>query len=79
MGEWNEKRILASQYLLKAEKALKAGDKAKGCINQLKASKYGIEATQSLKEAIRLNGTAQGLEVVESQQRRWKALVELCN
>ena len=78
MHEWNEKRELATQYLLEADKALREGDEVTGCITQRKASKYGIEATKSLIKAMRINGSTDGLENFESGLNKWKELGDFC-
>ena len=78
MQEWNDKRELATQYLLDAEKALKEGDEATGCVAQRKASKYGIEATESLIKAMKINGSTDGLENFESGLNKWKELGDFC-
>ncbi len=51
MSNWNKKITLASKYLREAEAALKIGDKNIGCINQKKAGKLGVEASESLIKA----------------------------
>ena len=78
MREWNNKRELATQYLLDAEKALKEGDEATGCVNQRKASQYGIEATKSLIEAMKINGSTDGLDNIESGLNKWRELGDFC-
>ena len=78
MQVWNEKRELATQYLLNAEKALKEGDEATACVTQRKASKYGIEATESLIKAMKINGSTDGLENFESGLNKWRELGDFC-
>ena len=78
MQEWNDKRGLATQYLLDAENALKEGNKASGCVKQRKASKYGIEATESLIKAMKIHGSTDGLENFESGLNRWRELGDFC-
>ena len=78
MKDWNDKRELATQYLLEAEEAFKEGDEAIGCVIQRKASKYGIEATQSLIIAMKLNGSDQGVENFEYGLNKWKELGDFC-
>ena len=78
MYEWNDKRELATQYLLEAEKALKEGDKTTGCTKQRKASKYGIEATESLIKAMKIHGSIDGLENFESGLNKWRELGDFC-
>ena len=78
MKIWDEKRELATQYLFYAEKSLKEGDKATSCFNQRKASKYGIEATESLIMAMKINGSTDGLESFESGLNKWRELGDFC-
>ena len=78
MQSWNEKRELATKYLLDAEKALKEGDEASACVIQRKASKYGIEATQSLIKAMTINGSTDGLENFEAGLNKWRELGDFC-
>ena len=69
---------MATQYLYQAEKFLKEGNKEKGCANQKKASKYGIEATQSLIKAMKINGSTYGLANFESGLNKWRELGDFC-
>ena len=78
MQNWNEKRELATQYLLDAEKALKEGEEVTGCVTQRKASQYGIEATKSLIKAMKINGSANGIENIESGLNKWRELGDFC-
>ena len=78
MKEWDDKRDLATKYLQKAEKSLKGGDKANGCINQKKAGIYGIEATEALIKAMKINGSKDALEGFESGLNKWKELRDFC-
>ncbi|WP_320667493.1 hypothetical protein [Prochlorococcus sp. MIT 1307] len=78
MQEWNEKRELATQYLRDAERALKEGDEAISCTTQRKASKYGIEATESLIKAMKINGSTDGIENFELGLNKWRELRDFC-
>ncbi len=78
MNEWNEKRELASDLLLEAEKEFKLGDEISGCSAQRKASKFGIEATTSLIKAMEINGDKNGIENIEAGLRKWKELGDFC-
>ena len=78
MKVWDEKRGLATEYLMKAEKSLKEGDKTNGCANQRKASQYGIEATQSLIKAMKINGSEDGFEGLASGLNKWRELGDFC-
>ena len=78
MEVWEEKRILATEYLLNAEKALKEGNKSLGCENQKKASKYGVEASLALIKAMKANGSNNGIENFESGLNKWRELGDFC-
>ena len=78
MKVWEEKRTLATELLLDAEKALKQGDKTNSCASQRKASKYGIEATESLIKAMKINGSTEELQAFESGLNKWRELGDFC-
>ena len=78
MQEWNNKRELAAQYLLEAEKALKEGNKSLGCVQQSKASKYGIKATEALIKAMKINGSIDGIDNFKSGLNKWRELGDFC-
>ena len=78
MQTWDAKRELASQYLLEAETAFKSGDELTGCVTQQKAGEYGIEATNALIKAMKMNNTENGLEDLKAGLRKWRELKEVC-
>ncbi len=78
MQEWNQKKELASQYLIEAEDAFKSGDELSGCVTQQKAGIYGIEATESLIKAMKSKGATDGLENLEAGLNKWKELRDFC-
>ena len=78
MSEWNEKKELASEYLLKAEKEFQAGDELSACASQKEASEYGIEATQSLIYAMEANGTKESIENLRAGLNKWKEIGDVC-
>ena len=75
---WDEKRELASQYLLKAEASFKEGNELVGCASQQKASFYGIEATNALITAMELNGTEDGIDDLKVGLNKWRELGDFC-
>ena len=79
MQQWDEKRELATQYLLQAEKYLKEGDELSGCSSQEKASKYGIEATQALINAMKINDSTEGIQDLKAGLNKWKELGDFCS
>ncbi len=78
MNDWNEKRDIASRMLSEAELAFKSGDELNGCIAQRQASKYGIEATESLINALKTQDTTEGIENIKLGLNKWKELGESC-
>ncbi len=78
MNDWNRKRDLASRYLLDAERALKDGDDLLACAIQQKASKYGIEATESLIKAIKINGSTDDFDNLEAGLNKWREIGASC-
>ena len=78
MNIWTEKSQLASSFLLRAENAFKDGDELKGCAAQQKASSYGIEATKALIIAMKLSGSQDGLDNLETGMNKWKELRDFC-
>ncbi len=78
MEVWEHKRELASQYLLEAEKAFKAGDELQGCASQREASEMGIEATKSLITAMETNGSSSEIENLQVGLNMWTKLGNIC-
>ena len=78
LENWNKNIELASQYLKDAEKELKNGDELQGCINQRKAAKYGIEATESLIKAFEVNGSTEDITNIKAGLNKWKELRDFC-
>ena len=78
MDNWTQKKQLASEFLLKAEESFKYGDELSGCNYQQKASSLGIDATESLIEAMRINNSTDGIENLNHGLMMWKQLGEVC-
>ncbi len=78
MNEWDEKREDASRYLEEAEKAFRNGDEITGCIAQRKAGEVGIDATKSLINAMKANGSTDGIENLNSGLLKWQELKDYC-
>ena len=78
MQIWDEKKEMASQYLYEAENSFKQGDELEGCASQQKAGEYGIDATKALIKAMKINGSDDGLENLESGLRKWRELKDFC-
>ena len=78
MLEWREKSELAQDNLREAEEELKNGSKYKACIKQRIASKYGVEAFQSLIKAQQINESDNEFDNLEENLAKWKEL-SYCN
>ena len=79
ISNWNKKIALASKYLKQAESALKEGDKYIGCINQKKAGKLGVEASESLIKAFELKRASKSeLQNFKAGLNKWKELRDFC-
>ncbi len=79
MSDWNEKKELASQFLLKAEKEFLEGDELSACATQKEASEYGMSATKSLMLAMEVNGSMDSMENLEAGLNKWKEIGEMCS
>ena len=79
ISNWNKKIDLASKYLKEAESALKQGDKHIGCINQKRAGKLGVEASQSLIKAFEIkNASKREIDNFKDGLNKWKELRDFC-
>ena len=78
MNVWNENIELASQYLKNAETEFKNGNELQGCVDQRKAAKYGIKATESLIKAFEISGSTDDLSNIEHGLDKWKELRDFC-
>ncbi len=76
--DWNEKKDLASEYLIEAQKAFKNGDELTGCVKEKEAAKYGIEATNSLILANKISSTNNNLDNLEALLEEWYRLRDYC-
>ena len=77
-SEWSYKSDLARKYLLEAEASFKEGDVVSACIYQKKASQYGIEATESLIQAFKENGSGEDISNITNGLNKWKELRDFC-
>ena len=78
MQGWTDNKDLASKLLKEAEDAFKNGDELSGCALQVKASKKGVEATESLIKAMEINGSIDGLDNLQVGLNKWRELGRLC-
>ena len=78
MDDWNTNISLAKEYLKETQIALEQGDTLAACSSQRKASQYGIEATESLIKAMKINGKTDGIENFVSGLNKWRELGDFC-
>ena len=78
MQTWDDNIALASKYLKEAEKDFKQGDELQGCVNQRKASIYGIAGTESLIKAFKISGSTDDLSNIYAGLKKWKELRDFC-
>ena len=78
LKEWNNNNDLASFYLLQAEKDLKLGDKINACINQRKASEYGLTASNYLMRSFILNEKEEDILKLKKLIQEWDQLSKSC-
>ena len=76
--DWNEKKELASFLLQKSQNELEAGDELSACATQKEASQYGIQATQSLMQAMQISDSKESLENLEAGLNKWRELADFC-
>ena len=73
-----EQQHKASKILKEIEKELKNGSRDRVCIRQREAASYGIEATESLIEALKNNGSKAEIENLQTGLNKWRALRDNC-
>ena len=78
LNSWEQNIVMARQYLDKAEESLRDGDTLQACVDQRKASKYGLVATKSKIEAEKLIGNTEQVKLLNKGLIKWKAFSEFC-
>ena len=78
MNDFYKKQQIASTLLKGIEMDLKDGSRDNVCARQKEAAKYGIEATESLIKAFKLNGSTSQIENVQAGLNKWKELRDYC-
>ncbi len=78
MSIWNQNRELASEYLVRAEKALESGDEISACVAQQEASEYGIIATNALIKAFKINNDSSSITNLKVGLQKWKEIGNTC-
>ena len=68
----------ASQILKEIETDLKDGSRDRVCSRQREAASYGIEATESLIKAFKINGSKTEIENLQAGLDKWRELRDYC-
>ena len=78
LSDFYEKQAKASQILKEIEKDLKDGSRDRVCARQREAASYGIEATESLIKALKINGSKTEMENLKAGLDKWRELRDYC-
>jgi len=78
LSDFYQKQDKASKILKEIEIDLKDGTRDKVCSRQREAAKYGIEATESLIKAFKINGSKVEMENLQAGLNKWKELRDYC-
>ena len=78
LSDFYQKQDKASKILKEIEIDLKEGTRDKVCSRQREAAKYGIEATESLIKAFKINGSKIEMENLQAGLNKWKELRDYC-
>ena len=78
LSDFYQKQDKASKILKEIEIDLKDGSRDKVCTRQREAAKYGIEATESLIKAFKINGSKVEMENLQAGLNKWKELRDYC-
>ena len=78
LNDFYQKQERASKILKGIELGLKDGSRDRVCSKQREAARYGIEATESLIKAFKINGSKTEIENLEAGLNKWKELRDYC-
>ena len=78
LSDFYQKQERASKILKQIETDLKEGSNERICARQRKAARYGIEATESLIKAFKINGSKAELENLQAGLNKWRELRDNC-
>tara|TARA_B100000700_G_scaffold263807_1_gene301157 strand:- start:1452 stop:1781 length:330 start_codon:yes stop_codon:yes gene_type:complete len=78
LNDFYQKQDKASKILKEIEIDLKDGSRAKVCARQKEAARYGIEATESLIKAFKINGSISQIDNLQAGLNKWKELRDYC-
>ena len=78
LSDFYQKQEKASKILKEIETDLKDGSRERVCARQREAASYGIEATESLIKAFRINGSKTEMESLQAGLDKWRELRDYC-
>ena len=78
LSDFYQKQEKASKILKEIETDLKDGSRDRVCARQREAARYGIEATESLIKAFKINGSKTEMENLQAGLNKWKELRDNC-
>ena len=78
LSDFYKKQEKASKILKEIEIDLKDGSRDKVCARQREAASYGIEATESLIRAFKINGSESEMENLQAGLDKWRELRDYC-
>ena len=78
LNDFYQKQAKASKILKSIETDLKNGTRDRVCARQRKAASYGIEATESLIQAFKINGSNSQIENLQAGLDKWRELRDYC-
>ncbi len=76
--DFYQKQEKASKILKEIETDLKDGSRDRVCARQREAANYGIEATESLIKAFKINGSKTEMENLQAGLDKWRELRDYC-
>jgi len=78
LNDFYQKQAKASKILKEIETDLKDGQRERVCARQREAAGYGIEATESLIKAFKINGSKTQMENLQAGIDKWRELRDYC-
>ena len=78
LSDFYQKQEQASKILKEIETDLKDGSRETVCARQREAANYGIEATESLIKAFKINGSSTQMENLQAGLDKWRELRDYC-
>ena len=78
LSDFYQKQERASKILKEIETDLKDGSRDRVCARQREAASYGIEATESLIKAFKINGSISQMESLQAGLDKWRELKDYC-